>query len=543
MIFDSLLPLPPLPQADVFSYIFRHGRRDYPKDRVLYQVDGTEETLTLGQLKQRSLQLARHLKAEYQIQPQDVVAIFSHDLIQYPIAYFGCVAAGATVALIPVQKQQNETDVVSHLKLVNAKLILTDQKLLSLTKKALAQYRDIPLLTLDRGSASYPNLEEMLVESRCRDDSHFAPVFELTTNAQAEEYTGFINRTSGSTGSMKSVLVSHAHFIATMEATRLTVPSTTNPDEDVWISPLSLGFFINAKLHMGLNILLGIPVVLMRESLESSNIDVIPRHGITFLFVAPPLAAKLASDRSETDLSSMKWILSAGSPISEGVRDALSCRFDGLPLTMEWASAETMLLTIQTEDESSRQPGSSGTLVNGVQAKVIDTETGALCGVGQSGELYVRNKLARFKGYKDNEVANRAFTSDGWFQTGDYGYIDEDSNVYIVDRLKELIKVGEGYGSHVSAAELEGIIFGHPAVGSVVVVGCRDEAAQLDRPTAFVVLKPEFRDKPEQAKEDIERYAGEGLTGLQCLSGGVRCIDQIPVTGFKINRRALRSMA
>lgn len=81
MIFDSLLPLPSLPQADVFSYIFRHGRRDYPKDRVLYQVDGTEETLTLGQLEQRSLQLARHLKAEYQIQPQDVVAIFSHDLV------------------------------------------------------------------------------------------------------------------------------------------------------------------------------------------------------------------------------------------------------------------------------------------------------------------------------------------------------------------------------------------------------------------------------------------------------------------------------
>ncbi|KAJ5959213.1 AMP-dependent synthetase/ligase [Penicillium vulpinum] len=543
MIFDSVLPLPPLPRADVFSYIFRHGRQDYPKDRVLYRVDGTEKTLTLGQLEQQSLHLARSLKAEYQIQPQCVVAIFSHDLIQYPIAYFGCLAAGATVALIPVQKQQNETDIVSHLKLVNAKLILTDQKLLSLTEKALAQYREIPVLTLDRGSASHPNLEDILTETRCYDDSHFVPVFELTTNDQAEEYTGFINRTSGSTGSMKSVLVSHAHFIATMEATRLTVPSTTNPDEDVWISPLSLGFFINAKLNMGLNILLGIPVVLMGESLESSNIDVIPRHRITFIFVAPPLAAKLAYDRSDIDLSSVKWILSAGSPISKGVRDALSCRFGGLPLTMEWASAETMLLTIQTEDESSRQPGSSGTLVNGVQAKVIDTETGSPCGVGEPGELYVRNRLARFKGYKDNEVANRAFTSDGWFQTGDYGYLDEKCNVYIVDRIKELIKVGEGYGSHVSAADLEGVVFGHPAVGSVVVVGCRDEAKQLDRPTAFVVLKPEFRERTEQVKKDIERFAAEGLTGLQSLSGGIRCIDQIPVTGFKINRRALRNMA
>lgn len=81
MIFNSLLPLPSLPQADVFTYIFRHGRRDYPKDRVLYQVDGTEETLTLSQLEHRSLKLARHLRAEYQIQPQDVVAIFAHDLV------------------------------------------------------------------------------------------------------------------------------------------------------------------------------------------------------------------------------------------------------------------------------------------------------------------------------------------------------------------------------------------------------------------------------------------------------------------------------
>ncbi|KAJ9488372.1 hypothetical protein VN97_g4929 [Penicillium thymicola] len=245
-----------------------------------------------------------------------------------------------------------------------------------------------------------------------------------------------------------------------------------------------------------------------------------PVTGSRSSLLRPRWLRSLRPTIAKTDLSSVKWILGAGSPF---VGDALSYRFDGLPLTMEWASAETMLLTIQTEDESSRRPVSSGTLVNVVQAKVIDTETGAPCG--------------------NNEVANRTLTSDGWFQTGDYGYIDEDSNVYIVDRLKELIKVGGGYGSHVSAAELEGIIFGHPAVGSVVVVGCRDEAAQLDRPTAFVVLKPEFREKPGQAEEGIERYAGERLTGLQCLSGEVRCIDQIPVTGFKINRRASRSMA
>lgn len=81
-------------------------------------------------------------------------------------------------------------------------------------------------------------------------------------------------------------------FIATMEATKKTIPDNTDPDNDVWLSPLSLGFFINAKL-MGLNIILSIPVVLADGTLDESNIGVIERHRITFLFITPPLAATM----------------------------------------------------------------------------------------------------------------------------------------------------------------------------------------------------------------------------------------------------------
>ncbi|KMQ41184.1 hypothetical protein HL42_8132 [Trichophyton rubrum] len=77
-----------------------------------------------------------------------------------------------------------------------------------------------------------------------------------------------------------------------MEATKKTIPDNTDPDNDVWLSPLSLGFFINAKL-MGLNIILSIPVVLADGTLDESNIGVIERHRITFLFITPPLAATM----------------------------------------------------------------------------------------------------------------------------------------------------------------------------------------------------------------------------------------------------------
>ncbi|GMG13528.1 unnamed protein product [Aspergillus oryzae] len=514
MIFESKLPLPPVPSCDAFNYIFHHGRRNYSTDRVLYRVDGTDETLTFEELEQKSRQFADAIREYYDIMPNDVVAILAKD-----------------------KKEMSETDVAARLEQAKAKLVITDSELLRLTEVASMLAGCISVMTLDANDQNWPCVDSLLPMG-----NPDAQTFELKTPQEVDQHNAFINRTSGSTGTMKSVLTSHAHYIATMEATVGTIPADTNPDRDVWVSPLSLGFFINAKLHMGLNILLGIPVVLMKQTLDETTVDVVARHHITFLFITPPIAARLArADLRHINVSSVKWLLTAGAPMHENLRRTVSRQFGGVHLTLEWATSETMLLAMQV-DECSKQPGSSGTLVNGIQAKVINVETGRECSYGEEGEILVRNAIARFKGYKDNEVANRDFDSEGWFHTGDYGYLDQNCNVYIVDRIKELLKVGEGYGSHVSAAEIEAILFEHPAVSSVVVVGVRNTETQVDEPTAFVILKTEYRSRTAQVTRDIERYARAKLTGLRRLTGGVHCISSYPTTGFKINRRALKSM-
>jgi acyl-CoA synthetase (AMP-forming)/AMP-acid ligase II len=81
MIFNSQLPLPPVPSCDAFNYIFHHARRDYPTDRVLYRVDGSDETLTLGELEQKSRQFADAIRDYYDIEPNDVVAILAKDKV------------------------------------------------------------------------------------------------------------------------------------------------------------------------------------------------------------------------------------------------------------------------------------------------------------------------------------------------------------------------------------------------------------------------------------------------------------------------------
>lgn len=81
MLFDSRLPLPPVPDTDAFSYIFYKGRRDYPKNRVLYRVDGTDKTLTYAQLEKKSRRFADAIRQRYEIKPNNVVAILAKDKV------------------------------------------------------------------------------------------------------------------------------------------------------------------------------------------------------------------------------------------------------------------------------------------------------------------------------------------------------------------------------------------------------------------------------------------------------------------------------
>lgn len=417
----------------------------------------------------------------------------------------------------------------------NAKLLVTDTRFLEISTKAANQLNGI--------SVFVPENEKGLFAEEAIEFHGFF----IDNEVKSSESPAFLNRTSGSTGgNLKTVITTHAHFIATLEATMHTIPVNTDPDADTWLSTLSLGFFINAKLNIGLNILLGIPCVLMDRPFGVENFDVIERHQITFLFVPPPVAAAVAgdSDRTKnTNVSSVKWLLSAGASMHEGLQHSVSRKMNNVHLDLEWGTTETLLIAIHRDGHASPR-GSSGVLVNGIEARVIDTLTGKDLGFNQPGEILVRNSACRFAGYKNNETANKStFDEDGWFHSGDLGYLDRGCNVYMTDRMKELIRVGDGYGVHISAVELEATVFEHPAVSQVIVVGVPDPVTSMDRATAFVILSEEWQDKQESAQQALKEWTSERLTGLKALTGGVVVLATFPTIGFKINRRALKALA
>ncbi|KAI9803147.1 MAG: hypothetical protein M1833_001218 [Piccolia ochrophora] len=538
MVFRSKLPQPERPDTDVFNFVFQEGRYDYPRDRILYRVDGTNETLTLDQLEKRSRSFASALVEQFGIKRNDVIAIHAHDSITYPIAFFGTLAAGATISPIPVQKDVGPNDIAPRLQQANAKLIISDSALSVVSKRAAERAGDIPLISLDDAGPAFDQLDQLVAKGDPSFDG-----FRLRSYQDADKHNAFIYRTSGSSGLIKSVLTPHSHWNANLETTRLTLPPGTDPNHDTWISSLPFAYGINAKLNLGLNVLLGIPVVILTKPFDHTTLDLIERHHITFLFVTPPLAAQIAKLGSiSADLSSLKFLLSAGAPVHPKIRDAVQTKLNDIPLTLEWGTTETLLIALQI-DEASSAPGSSGTLVNGMEAKVIDLQSGKELSYNQQGEIWIRSSLCRFAGYKDNDAANQDFDSDGWFHSGDVGYLDENSNVFIVDRLKELLRVGDGYGTHVSTGEIEAVLFDHPAVATAVVVGIRDEDTQQEHPTAFVVLQPDYeRQADRELAKDMENTVESLLGTFKRLSGGVFFVPRYPRVGYKIDKRALKSL-
>lgn len=422
-------------------------------------------------------------------------------------------------------------------------LLITDSSLYPIAWEVAALSGNIQVISLDQ-VPGLPSLDKMLAAG----DPSFNQ-FHLDSTGAAQDHTAMIFRTSGSTGAIKSVLMPHLHWNVNLVSTAMTVPENTDSKSDTWVATLPFAYGITAKLYMGLNILLGIPVVIPLQPFDQSSLSLIDEYNITFLFMTPPLAADIAKSEVRGSFRSIKWLLSAGAPVHTKIRDAVQDRFHGTRLALEWGTTETLLIALQL-DGVDYPPGSSGSLVNGMEARVVDLGTGRELGPCQRGEILVRSRLCRFAGYLNTNATTAAsaeFDADGWYHSGDVGYVDGEGHVFIVDRVKQFLRIGDGYGTHLAPGELEAALFDHPAVGTAVVVGVRDEATQVEHPTAFVVLGAAYAGDRTEAglrglAAELEAFVEAKVGTFKRLSGGVYFVLEYPQTGFKVNRRALAGL-
>lgn len=248
------------------------------------------------------------------------------------------------------------------------------------------------------------------------------------------------------------------------------------------------------------------------------------------LFITSPEA-------SAADYSSVEHVVYGGSPISETVMLGAQKTF-GAQLSQSYGLTETVGVTtfLRPEDHvvgPDSKLRSAGRAVPGLEVAIMDPDTGALCAAGEVGEVVTRGPGVTTSYWRNPEATAAAFWPDGWFRTGDAGYMDADGYVFLKDRIKDLLMSG---GENIYPAEVENAIMAHPAVQEVAVIGVPSERWG-ETPLAVVV--PRAGETVDA--DELIAFTRERLAHYKCPTA-VQVIEQLPRNpSGKVLKRELRA--
>jgi acyl-CoA synthetase (AMP-forming)/AMP-acid ligase II len=289
---------------------------------------------------------------------------------------------------------------------------------------------------------------------------------------------------------------------------------------------------MNAPLRMGAAV-----VVLPRFELESF-LAAIENHRITGLYVAPPIVLALAKHPAvaQYDLSSLKYIISAAAPLDADLAAACSRRLGLPPVGQAYGMTELSPGThvVPVRDMPTAPPGTVGKLIAGTEMRIVSLDDPDKdLGIGEAGEILIRGHQV-MKGYLGRPDDTAAMIDkDGWLHTGDVGYVDAGGWLFVVDRVKELIKYK---GFQVAPAELEALLLTHPGIADAAVVGeYNDDNNEV--PHAYVVRQ---QTAPDLSQSEVLMYVAERVAPYKRVRV-VTFIDAVPrAASGKILRRELR---
>jgi long-chain acyl-CoA synthetase len=253
---------------------------------------------------------------------------------------------------------------------------------------------------------------------------------------------------------------------------------------------------------------------------------------ITLEMAVAPIALALANhpDLERYDLSSLRYIMWGATPVTESVAEVVTQRTGVRWLAAYGASELPVIACNPVADTSAWRLDSAGVPPAEVELRVADLDTGVTLGPGETGEIQARSPSV-MAGYLPDEANADAF-ADGWYRTGDVGWLEREGWVHLTDRAKEMIKVN---GFQVAPAEVEAVLHGHPAVVDCAVFGVADDRAG-EVPVAAVQLDP---DRPV-ADGELERLVADSLATYKQLRRVIE-VDAIPrLASGKVLRRTLR---
>ena len=483
-------------------------------------------TITYGEVDQQSNRVARNLRAAG-LKVGDRVAMTMPNLPEFVTAYFGVLKAG--LVLVPLNPLLKAPEISYHAKDCGAKALIAFELFVAehappALELGLKTYV-VPFPGSDAKppKGSHPFSE--LLEEATKPD----PVIGDIHPAQPQD-TAVMIYTSGTTGHPKGAELTH--FQLYMNCSVAGDLFGARPD-DVSLGALPFFHVFGLSVVLNLSIRYGGAVSVVPRFEAPAVLDAIQTDGVTvFLGVPTMFQAVTAEDRSKHDLSRLRIAVSGGSSMPGEVMRAFEKAF-GIVVLEGYGLSETAAGATFNRNAEERKLLSVGKPLWGVEVRVVDDEDRELpVGEDHLGEIVIRGHNI-MKGYFGRPEATAEAMRNGWFHTGDVGYKDEGGFFFIVDRKKDLVIRG---GYNVYPREIEEVVYEHPDVAEVAVIGRPDDRLG-EEVVAVVVPKPGT--KPTE--KEIIAFAKERLAAYK-YPREVRFLDELPkgATG-KILKKELRS--
>ena len=498
------------PAVAVPEFLFEHAARLGDKPAL---VDGpTGRTLSYRQLADAVERVAVGLAARG-FGKGDVFAIYSPNLPEYAVAMYGAMAAGGVVT--GASPLLTAGELAGQLADARARFLLTVPPFLDKALEAAGRSRVEEVFVLGQAEGATP-FASLLAANGPPPEVGIDPAEDLAA----------LPYSSGTTGLPKGVELTHANLVAQARQAQ-AVMGVAEDDVVVGVAPFFHAIGQNVILPTSLRA--GATVVTMPRFDLAGFLGLVQEHRATFTIVVPPVVLALAGHPmvDDYDLSSLRLLGCGAAPLGADVEQRCADRL-GCPVIQGFGMTEgTAALAITPPDAP--RPGSAGRLLPGTEARIVDPVGGGDLGPGRTGELWLRGPQV-MRGYRNRPEATAAtLAPGGWLRTGDLCYVDADGYLFVVDRLKELIKYK---GAQVAPAELEALLCAHPAVADAAVVPRPDpEAGEV--PVAHVAARSEVD------AAELQAWVAERVAPFKRLRG-IRFVDQVPrsPTG-KLLRRVL----
>ncbi|CAJ1976625.1 unnamed protein product [Sphenostylis stenocarpa] len=514
--------IPTSPDLNTANYVL--SQFPLAEGKIAFIDSGSDRSVSYGELRRSIYSLASALFHEHEVRKGDVVFVLSPNTTLYSTICLAVLSVGAVVTT--ANSINTESEISKQLRDSGAKLAISaPEELHKLVPTGVPT-----ILTSRLSDGNVLSVEEVI------EGCYNSP--ELPQIPVAQSDTATILYSSGTTGISKGVVLTHANLISIMRLLFWQVDVTASQD-DIFLAIIPM-FHIYGLMFFGLGLLcVGVTTVLMQKYDFQAMLVAIQKHKVNNLPAVPPVILALVkySRKARCDLSSLRRVVSGAAPLSKEVAQEFRKMFPWVELRQGYGLTESSggATFFASDKDAKAHPDSCGKLIPTFFAKVVDTETGKPLPPHKEGELWFKSPTI-MKGYLGNlEATSATIDSEGWLRTGDLGYIDENGFVYIIERIKELIKHN---GYQVAPAELESVLLSHPLIADAAVIPVEDEeTGQI--PMAYVV-----RTAGSELSEDqvIEFVAGQVAPYKKVRR--VRFIDTIPKSASgKILRKDLVSQS